>query len=470
MDGQVQESSMMLDDQQQLLEMYNSIFDIIYNWIVVVDRQGVIRMINNRYCHFLGVEQQEAVGKHVTEIIENTRMHIVAQNGRREIGDIQQIKGNKMIADRIPIYQNGELIGAVGTVIFKDVVELDAYVKRVGHMEKELDFYKKELKKALGTDITFDHIIGTSQELQRAVNLAKRVASTKSNVLLLGESGTGKGLFASAIHNASPRSEYPLIKVNCAAIPSELLESELFGYESGAFTGAKKGGKPGKFELAHKSSIFLDEIGDLPLNMQAKLLKVLQEKEIERVGGIKSQKVDMRIIAATNRNLEEMVKEKTFREDLYYRLNVINIRIPSLRERKEDIPKLADYLIRKTAKEMDRFVTEISPAAMRCLTEYHWPGNIRELENVIERAFNLVDKEASITLKQLPTYLIAEQEGEAVYTETSLKEVVEAVERKTIARCLKETLGNKYQAARLLGISRTSLYEKMEKYNIEVSK
>ena len=314
MDGQVQESSMMLDDQQQLLEMYNSIFDIIYNWIVVVDRQGVIRMINNRYCHFLGVEQQEAVGKHVTEIIENTRMHIVAQNGRREIGDIQQIKGNKMIADRIPIYQNGELIGAVGTVIFKDVVELDAYVKRVGHMEKELDFYKKELKKALGTDITFDHIIGTSQELQRAVNLAKRVASTKSNVLLLGESGTGKGLFASAIHNASPRSEYPLIKVNCAAIPSELLESELFGYESGAFTGAKKGGKPGKFELAHKSSIFLDEIGDLPLNMQAKLLKVLQEKEIERVGGIKSQKVDMRIIAATNRNLEEMVKEKTFRD------------------------------------------------------------------------------------------------------------------------------------------------------------
>ncbi|SMP70242.1 sigma-54 interaction domain-containing protein [Anoxynatronum buryatiense] len=470
MGEQVEQSSMMLEDREQLLEMYNSIFDIIYNWIVVVDRQGIIRMINSRYCHFLGVEQQEAVGKHVTEIIENTRMHIVAQNGRREIGDIQQIKGNKMIADRIPIYQKGQLIGAVGTVIFKDVVELDAYVKRVGHMEKELDFYKKELKKALGTDNTFDNIIGTSQALQRAMNLAKRVASTKSNVLLLGESGTGKGLFASAIHNASPRSEYPLIKVNCAAIPSELLESELFGYEGGAFTGAKKGGKPGKFELAHKSSIFLDEIGDLPLNMQAKLLKVLQEKEIERVGGVKSQKVDIRIIAATNRNLEEMVKEKTFREDLYYRLNVINIRIPSLRERKEDIPMLADYLIRKTAKEMDRFVTEISPAAMRCLVEYQWPGNIRELENVIERAFNLVDKEAGITLKQLPTYLVAEQETEAVYAETSLKEAVEAVERKTISRCLNETMGNKYQTARLLGISRTSLYEKMEKYGIEVSK
>ncbi|MEN1760903.1 sigma-54 interaction domain-containing protein [Anoxynatronum sibiricum] len=470
MGEQAEQSSMMLEDREQLLEMYNSIFDIIYNWIVVVDRQGIIRMINSRYCHFLGVEQQEAVGKHVTEIIENTRMHIVAQNGRREIGDIQQIKGNKMIADRIPIYQKGQLIGAVGTVIFKDVVELDAYVKRVGHMEKELDFYKKELKKALGTDNTFDNIIGTSQALQRAMNLAKRVASTKSNVLLLGESGTGKGLFASAIHNASPRSEYPLIKVNCAAIPSELLESELFGYEGGAFTGAKKSGKPGKFELAHKSSIFLDEIGDLPLNMQAKLLKVLQEKEIERVGGVKSQKVDIRIIAATNRNLEEMVKEKTFREDLYYRLNVINIRIPSLHERKEDIPMLADYLIRKTAKEMDRFVTEISPAAMRCLVEYQWPGNIRELENVIERAFNLVDKEAGITLKQLPTYLVAEQETEAVYAETLLKEAVEAVERKTISRCLNETMGNKYQTARLLGISRTSLYEKMEKYGIEVSK
>lgn len=469
MGGQAEQSSMMLEDQEELLEMYSSIFDIIYNWIVVVDSQGIIRMINNRYCDFLGVEHQEAVGKHVTEIIENTRMHIVAQNGRREIGDIQQIKGNKMIADRIPIYRKGQLIGAVGTVIFKDVLEMDAYVKRVGHMEKELDFFKKELKKALGTDNTFDNIIGTSQALQREMNLAKRVASTKSSVLLLGESGTGKGLFASAIHNASPRSEYPLIKVNCAAIPSELMESELLGYEGGAFTGAKKGGKPGKFELAHKSSIFLDEIGDLPLSMQAKLLKVLQEKEIERVGGVKSLKVDIRIIAATNRNLEEMVKEKTFREDLYYRLNVINIRIPSLRERKEDIPMLVDYLIRKTAKEMDRFVTEISPAAMRCLVEYQWPGNIRELENIIERAFNLVDKEAGITLHQLPAYLVAEKETEAIFAETSLKKMVEAVERKTISRYLEETKGNKYQAARLLGISRTSLYEKMDKYGIVVS-
>lgn len=457
-----------LDKEDNLLSMYQTIFDIIYNLIVVVDQHGFVRMINQRYCDFLKIEKEEAIGVHVTKVIENTRMHIVVKTGKEEIGDVQEIMGNKMIADRFPIFQDKAIVGAVGTVIFKDLAELGMYVKRVNNMEKEIDFFKKELKKALGTDDTFDRIIGSSEEIQKSLSLAKRVSDTKSNVLILGESGTGKGLFANAIHNASARAEYPLIKVNCAAIPPDLLESELFGYESGAFTGAQKGGKPGKFELAHKSTIFLDEIGDMPLNMQVKLLKVIQEKEIERIGGVKSKKIDIRILAATNQDLEEMVQKKTFREDLYYRLNVIKIVVPPLRSRKTDIPLLVDVIIKKLSKEMDKFVTEISPAAMECLQEHHWPGNIRELENVLERAFNLLDKEAKIEIKHLPPALMQKGKNSFVNKAYTLKQIIEEVEKNAIEKHLKETLGNKYQASKRLGISRTSLYEKIQRYGIEM--
>ncbi|ETA81801.1 sigma 54-interacting transcriptional regulator, partial [Youngiibacter fragilis] len=251
--------------------------------------------------------------------------------------------------------------------------------------------------------------------------------------------------------------------------------SELFGYESGAFTGAKKGGKPGKFELADKSTIFLDEIGDLPLPMQVKLLRVIQEREIERIGATKSQKVDVRIIAATNRNLEEMIKLKTFREDLYYRLNVINIQIPSLRERKEDIPLLARHLMRTISSEMERHVTDISEDAMAALAAYEWPGNIRELGNLIERALNLVDKQASIGIDQLPRYitqnLVKHDNNSGVKVvpismEGSLKEITQEIEKKAIKEALEEFNGNKLRAAIKLDISRTSLYEKMKAYGL----
>ncbi|AOY78488.1 sigma-54-dependent Fis family transcriptional regulator [Clostridium formicaceticum] len=455
-----------MENKDALLEMYKTIFELVYNWVVVVDKDGYVRMINEGYCKFLETTPKEAIGKHVTEVIENTRMHIVVKTGEREIGDIQKIKGNKMIADRIPIRKDGEIIGGVGTVLFKDVVELDTYVKRVNVLEKEVDFYKRELKRLLGNEDSFDRIIGISEAIEGVKELAKQVAATKSNVLLLGESGTGKGLFATAIHNASARNEYPLIKVNCAAIPEALLESELFGYEQGAFTGAKKGGKLGKFELANKSTIFLDEIGEMPLNMQAKLLKAIQEKEIDRVGGEKSQKVDVRIIAATNQDLKEMVENKKFREDLYYRLNVISIKIPPLRERKEDIPLLINFLIKRLSKEMNKFVTEITPMAMDCLMNYHWQGNIRELENVIERAFNLVDKEARIALQHLPKSMTNPHGNKGSRKSKTLKATLEEVEKNLIRRTLKENKYNKYQTAKALGISRTSLYEKIQKYNL----
>jgi transcriptional regulator with PAS, ATPase and Fis domain len=458
-----------------MFNLYRKIYDKLYNWMVVVDPEGYIIMMTKSYCDFVGVTQEYAVGRHVTEIIENTRMHIVAQTEQKEIGALQEIKGNMMIADRIPLYHDNKLIAAVGSVIFRDVSELDSYVKNVQQMEKQLDFYKKELQKALGGIYTFDNIVGESEAISKAKDMAVKVSTSKSNVLILGESGTGKELFAHAIHNASPRNQYPLIKINCGSIPSELLESELFGYETGAFTGAKKGGKPGKFELADKSTIFLDEIGDLPLAMQVKILRVIQEREIERIGSTKSQKVDVRIIAATNRNLEEMIKEKTFREDLYYRLNVININIPSLRERKSDIPLLSLHLMKKISSEMERHVTEISEDAMKALSAYDWPGNIRELGNLIERALNLVDKQAMIGLEHLPRYvthgiavpLLPDPDHSiSVAINGTMKEIYEEIERKAIRQALIDFKGNKYQAAQKLDISRTSLYEKIRQYDL----
>jgi transcriptional regulator with PAS, ATPase and Fis domain len=287
--------------------------------------------------------------------------------------------------------------------------------------------------------------------------------------LILGESGTGKELYANAIHNASHRRDFEMVRLNCASIPHELLESELFGYEYGAFTGAKKEGKLGKIEIADKSTLFLDEIGDLPLTMQAKLLRFLQEKEIEKIGSTTIKKVDVRVIAATNKNLEEMIRNKTFREDLYYRLNIFKIEIPPLRERKTDIPILAKFLLRNKANEMDRYVTEFNDEAMRLLMDYNWPGNVRELENTIERAINLVGKEAAITKHHLPYHIREQKQDSYGYSRSeSLKEMVAQLEIKEIKNALELSLGNKIHAAKILKISRTSLYEKMNRYQLEI--
>jgi len=353
--------------------------------------------------------------------------------------------------------------------------ESNSYNKNGQHTKDYLKYYKKELPKILCGKYTFNNIVGESQAIKKAKHVALKVSSSKSNVLLLGESGTGKELFAHAIHNESDRSHSPIIKINCGSIPSELFESELFGYESGAFTGAKKDGKPGKFELANNSTIFLDEIGDLPLSMQVKLLRVIQEKEFERIGSIRSQKIDVRIIAATNKNLEEMIKQKTFREDLYYRLNVINIHVPSLRERRDDIPSLAKYLMKKISLEMEIHVTNISDEAIMALSLYDWPGNIRELENSIERALNLVDKQSIIEISHLPFYitklLLTNSPTDNVKTvqidiNGTLKDMYIDIEKKAIKAALVEFNGNKLRVANKLDISRTSLYQKLKLYNL----
>lgn len=275
-------------------EILQSAFNSAYEGIVITDPDGTIRMLNEPYAKFLNIRPEEAVGKHCTEVIENSRMHIVGRTGKAELAQVQRIRGGEMIAHRIPIIEKGKVVAVVGKVLFQDVKELHALSARVNRLRQELDYYKGEYLKTLYARYDFSDIIGNDAKLLSVIEIAKKVAPSNTTVFIGGESGTGKELFAHAIHNHSHRRHGPFVKVNCAAIPESLLESVLFGYEEGAFTGAVKGGKKGKFQMAHQGTIFLDEIGELPLTMQAKLLRVLQEKEVEVVGGVHSVSVDVR--------------------------------------------------------------------------------------------------------------------------------------------------------------------------------
>ncbi|MGB9977174.1 sigma-54 interaction domain-containing protein [Thermovenabulum sp.] len=460
-------------EDKYLIDMLNKIFDPIPIPMILVDRETKVKVINNSFCEFLGYSKEEMIGRRVYDIDENTRFPYVFKTKKAEIAWKHRFKNGKTaIVHRIPVMDDdGNVIYGFGMVLFKDIAEFEETIKKNKLLESELDLYKTRLKELTGARYSWENIIGESEKMKRAKFLARKAAATDSNILLLGESGTGKELFAHAIHNDSRRNNFPFVKINCAAIPSELLESELFGYEEGAFTGAKKGGKIGKFELANKGTIFLDEISEMPLGMQAKILRVLQEKEIDRVGGITPIPVDVRIIAATNKDLKKLVKENKFREDLYYRINVMTIEIPPLRERLEDIEILANYLLKKLSNQMGKYISGISKEAVELLKGYSWPGNVRELENVLERAINLTDSDY-ISQEHLPIYITRpEAKKQRFFTEItfdySLRKVVEQAEKEAIKDCLRYTKGNKRLAAKILKISRSRLYEKLKKYNLE---
>ncbi|MEO2077263.1 MAG: sigma 54-interacting transcriptional regulator [Bacillus sp. (in: firmicutes)] len=473
--------------------MYRGFENIPYNWheqiinllaerIVVVDREGIILYINDAYCDFLGTTVEDALNRPVEEVIENTRMHIVAKTGQKELASLHPINGSEMIANRYPLIVDGERVGALGTVMFRTPEEWRMYKTKIQRLVEELKYYKTKVEKELKSKYQFTDLIGNSPAFLAAKKLAERISESHSSVLLIGESGTGKELFAHAIHNNSMRESMPFVAINCASIPEHLLESELFGYEEGAFTGAKKGGKKGQFEIANNGTLFLDEIGDMPLAMQSKLLRVLQEKEIQRVGGQKSIPVDVRIIAATHRNLEKLVEEGKFRQDLYYRLYVIKIEIPPLRKRREDIPHISSNLLKKLEKKFYRKGIELSPEVKERLMQHSWPGNIRELENVLERTINVLDGK-TIEVVHLPLYL-RDLEPESTSMNDShmisiepreftpapivpLKEVLAQAERKAILNALEVTNGNKQEAAKLLKIGKTSFYEKCKAYEIK---
>lgn len=455
-----------LDSTRTIVRTLEEILAGAGEWMVVVDTNGVITMMSEGYAKFNGTDVSQAVGMHVTEVIQNTRMHIVAASGVAEMGEKQTIKGRELIVNRIPLMDSGRAVGAYGRVVFKDVGQLYEIVTKLEMLESKVKYYEKELTQLRGARYTIVSIVGSGPAISAAKLEALRASRTDSTVLVFGETGTGKELFAHAIHAASQRRSGPFIKLNCAAVPAELLESELFGYEEGAFTGARRGGKPGKFEMAQGGTLFLDEIGDMPPAMQVKLLRVLQEREVERVGASFPRRVDIRIIAAAGKALEELVNAGSFRADLYYRINVIPIRIPPLRERREDIEAIADSFLTRLSNDTGEPKRTVSPGLLEMLKSHSWPGNVRELQNVLERVAAMSWGETLLP-EYAPEYLL--RSVSSLPTSVGLNTLAAAraeAERKTILVALAAAGGNKTKAASILQIHRVKLYEKMKRHGI----
>lgn len=430
--------------------------------IIVVDENSNITFANEYILKLLSKNQNEVIGITVEEVIPNSGISETLKLKQKTIGHIIQIKQSSVIINRSPIMSMDKIIGAIG--VFQDISELH---RKLEHYQEELSFYKEELQKQNKLNFSFNNIIGSSGSLREALNITEKASKSISTALIRGESGTGKELIAKAIHSNSDRKNKAFVKVNCAAIPETLLESELFGYEKGAFTGAVKS-KPGKFKIADGGTIFLDEIGDMPKSMQVKLLRVLQEKEFESIGGLDSQKVDVRVIAATNRDLEDMMEKGEFREDLYYRLNVVTIPLPPLRDRKEDINLLTDYFIQNMSASLNKTIKAIDSEALKFLQDYHWPGNIRELQNIIERAINMCDT-TIITPKDLPFYItnISSKEESLINLRNGDLLPLEEYEKELITLAMK--MYKSYnKAGKALGLTHRTVSLKCEKYGIIV--
>ncbi|MCF8145057.1 MAG: sigma 54-interacting transcriptional regulator [Deltaproteobacteria bacterium] len=379
------------------------------------------------------------------------------KEGRKVLGALSV---DRVFEGSAPLEEDVRLLTVISTLIAQKVAVLESINREQERLKEE----NLRLRKELDKKYSFSNIIGNSRKMQEVFYLITQVAKSNANVLLLGESGTGKELAANAIHYNSLRATKPFIKVNCAALPENLVEAELFGYEKGAFTGANRE-KAGKFELAHGGTIFLDEIGSLALESQGKLLRVLQERELERLGGTQVIKVNIRLIAATNRDLAQSVEQGTFREDLFYRLNVYPIYMPALREREADILLLADYFLEKYAEEYGKDIKRISTPAIEALTQYHWPGNVRELENCMERAVLLCDDQVIHSYHLPPTLQTAQETGTQQIQ--SLVEAVDRFERELLIDALKSSRGNMRQAAMALKTTERIFGYKVKKYGIE---
>ncbi|MDI3529944.1 MAG: hypothetical protein PWQ23_1763 [Thermoanaerobacter sp.] len=431
---------------------YEKIFNSIGSGLIVTDENGAIMIFNKAAESITGINMDQAIGKKIQEVVQDIKIADVLKTGKEEMNKKLKIGTNVVLTNITPIYTGTKIEGAV--IVFYDF--------------PQIEYLENELKRDRKLDKAFDIIIGNSGKLKDALTIASKAAETDSTVLIRGESGTGKELVANAIHYASKRKDKPFIRVNCAAIPVTLLESELFGHERGAFTGAVTQ-KIGKFELADGGTIFLDEIGDIPPEIQVKLLRVIQEKEFERVGGIKTIKVDVRIIAATNKNLEKAIKEGTFREDLYYRLNVIPVILPPLRERREDIPLLVEHFIEKLNKKLNKNVKKVTRKAMQALIYYDWPGNIRELENIIERCITLSDNDY-IDYKDLPHYIRNESavisDDDIIYLgENNELLTMEEYERKIIKAAL-QRYKSFNKAGKVLGLTHKTIAAKARKFGL----
>lgn len=456
-----------LNENDELLEFkkiqgeLSTVLNSVQEAIEVVNSEGIIKYVNPAFTKITGIPSSERIGKKILEVSPDGALANALKNGENIFGHRTMVGGSnaEVISNASPIIVEGKAEGAV--VVFQhftDVMKLMDELKKTTSLVENLS---DKFGQVTTSKYNFLDILGNSTELKKCLQIAERASRSNSTVLLLGESGTGKELFAHSIHNNSPRRERPFIKVNCAAIPENLLESEFFGYAKGAFTGALKS-KIGKFELANGGTIFLDEIGDMSLILQGKLLRVLQEMEFERIGGNQTIQVDVRVVAATNRNLRDLIRQGQFREDLYYRLNVVELIIPPLRVRKEDLPLLINNLIIKLNRKLGKKVTGLTNDAEEALLNYDWPGNIRELENVIERVMVTVDEEV-YNKKHLIQHIT---QFKAPLDRDIELVPIEHMEQILIKKAMSKygnSVEGKRRAAQALNISLATLYNKLKK-------
>lgn len=438
-----------------------------YDAMAIIDANARLAFVSPIHEKFFGLKSGEAVGEKVRDVIQNTRLHHVVRTGVAEIGQIQKMNGRERVVSRHPIRREGKVVGAIGRVMFKGPQQVEAMARRINALEEEIKTYRAEATKNSEGEAFLTAIVGRSAAVQELRAQIRKISPLDIPVLIQGESGTGKELVAQALHMASPRRAERLVTVNAAALPAPLVESELFGYEAGAFTGADKKGRVGKFEQADRGTIFLDEIGDMPLDVQSKLLRVLQDRVVEKVGGDKPRKVDFRLVSATNRELEELVAQGKFRLDLYYRISPVIIQMPSLAERLEDIPDLLQHFLGELSQRYDRPVPEIDSDVFMYLGERDWPGNIRELRHLTERAFvfcednrlKLADFRNGKPAPVIPSPMSIKGHDFAEQG-SNLRDALERYERELVAEAMNRFDGNKKRVAEHLGVSRSYLYKK----------
>ena len=448
--------------------------------LLCIDNDGKITYVNDKMLKYKNCTREQMLGRHIMDFFPYTRM---IENMEEERDTIEFYQGNVTSKDAVEasvhyvLRKDGKRVGLMTYDIFQELNEFEQFVRMYGELDDKIKYYREELKEYRITKYSIEDIVGGSEKIKRLKSEIRNAAKTSSTVLITGETGTGKELVAHSIHDLSKRRSNKFVKLNITNLPPSLIESELFGYEAGSFTGAVKSGKKGRFEEANNGTLFIDEIETLPLEMQPKLLRVLQEREIERIGSNESTQINVRIVSATNENLEEMVQNRTFRKDLFYRLEVIKINVPPLRERKEDIRLLAEHFIREYNMTSGANITGITDAAVAKLEKYDWPGNVRELKNVIERAMgaaynNIVDED-SIQIAD-----IGEVENSSgmksiingfnvdFNADNPIEEAKRQAECALIKQALEATGGNKKKAADMLKIARPLLYQKMERLKI----
>jgi transcriptional regulator with PAS, ATPase and Fis domain len=446
--------------------IFSYFVDSPYESMVVVDDKARVKFIPPVHEAFFGIKRGEAIGKHVSEVIENTHLHEVVRTGKAEIGKLQEMGGVTRVVARVPIVRDGKILGAIGQVMFKEPETVHDLSREVTKLRSEVEFYRNELSGMKRRSYGLEQMVGKSEAIRQLKADIVKVAPLYVPVLIVGESGTGKELAAHAMHALSPRHDNPMVFVNAAALPAGLVESELFGYEAGAYTGAEKKGRKGKFELADRSSLFFDEIGDMPPEIQVKLLRVLQDGMFERVGGDRARHSDFRLICATNRNFQEMINNGEFRLDLYYRISGVTIRMPSLRERLEDIPDLVQSFLTAFSVRQRSAVTRVDQRVYDYLRELPWPGNVRQLLHEVEKAAIFCDG-AELTVKdfrRLPADPARAEQPSASGRSIPVGKIQDAIsqlESVMIREAMAKHRGNKMKVAEELGISRAYLYKKL---------